>query len=368
MRLSAMQNINTEPVMPSIQSMQNNYNNDPTALKVMKQGDGDGIAKPITPRQRTMGEIAAWKLIQDVKNNTPYQLSQSAIKAKIDPSLTCIGGACNAYNKMGVDFSRVGNESEGVRESNTGGKVVEYNPTFDKNFAKAGFEKVKNRPIEYGELRELINNKQLNPGDIIQYYNDQGVPYHTNTVLSSEPDGGFKVYNAYKHGQASRGESKEPYIYTLNPDADQYKGKKINVFRLTDEKAKELQSNINETAGNFTPGSLFDTSDKYQLESEINRKMRDIQNDKYGLNNIITEDGTNAYEATYGGRKGRLSIAQKRNAAIKMIKNQISESMLAPNLQRYMPQFKKQIERLNSGEFDESPETTMFKHINTPKK
>jgi hypothetical protein len=296
--------------------------------------------KPITTSQRNIGQAAAWKVIEAIKANTPYQLSESAVKSGIDPSLTCIGGVCNVYKDLGVDFSGVGNEKQGVRESRTKGKVVEYNPTFDKNYKAAGFEKVKGRPIEFNELTDIIQKGNLNPGDFIQYYNKKGIPDHTNIVLGSNPDGSVEVYNSYKHGQVTRGESKEPYVYTLNPEAQDYKGKKINVFRVGDQKATEIRD-----ASANNPSGITNTWFNYNMEKAIQRRMKILEKD---YQELAKQSGEPAK---------KLTPSQLRKAAIEE-ERRIYESD---------PMFKRNLEIINTVDFSESPQEAMYRTLNKKK-
>jgi hypothetical protein len=296
--------------------------------------------KPITTSQKNIGQAAAWKVIEAIKANTPYQLSESAVKSGIDQSLTCIGGVCNVYKDLGVDFSGVGNEKQGVRESRTKGKVVEYNPTFDKNYKAAGFEKVKGRPIEFNELTDIIQKGNLNPGDFIQYYNEKGIPDHTNIVLGSNPDGSVEVYNSYKHGQATRGESKEPYVYTLNPSAQGFKGKKINVFRVGDQKATEIRD-----ASANDPSGITNTWFNYNMEKAIQRRMKILEKD---YQELAKQSGEPAK---------KLTPSQLRKAAIEE-ERRIYESD---------PMFKRNLERINTVDFSESPQEAMYRTLNKKK-
>lgn len=296
--------------------------------------------KPITTSQRNIGQAAAWKVIEAIKANTPYQLSESAVKSGIDQSLTCIGGVCNVYKDLGVDFSGVGNEKQGVRESRTKGKVVEYNPTFDKNYKAAGFEKVKGRPIEFNELTDIIQKGNLNPGDFIQYYNEKGIPDHTNIVLGSNPDGSVEVYNSYKHGQATRGESKEPYVYTLNPSAQGFKGKKINVFRVGDQKATEIRD-----ASANDPSGITNTWFNYNMEKGIQRRMKILEKD---YQELAKQSGEPAK---------KLTPSQLRKAAIEE-ERRIYESD---------PMFKRNLEIINTVDFSESPKEAMYRTLNKQK-
>jgi hypothetical protein len=296
--------------------------------------------KPITTSQRNIGQAAAWKVIEAIKANTPYQLSESAVKSGIDQSLTCIGGVCNVYKDLGVDFSGVGNEKQGVRESRTKGKVVEYNPTFDKNYKAAGFEKVKGRPIEFNELTDIIQKGNLNPGDFIQYYNEKGIPDHTNIVLGSNPDGSVEVYNSYKHGQATRGESKEPYVYTLNPSAQGFKGKKINVFRVGDQKATEIRD-----ASANDPSGITNTWFNYNMEKGIQRRMKILEKD---YQELAKQSGEPAK---------KLTPSQLRKAAIEE-ERRIYESD---------PMFKRNLEIINTVDFSESPQEAMYRTLNKKK-
>lgn len=234
----------------------------------------DTPIKPLTLNQKAFGDAVARKALQNVQQDKPYELAESAVKKGIDPSLTCIGGACNIYKDFGVDFSMFGGEAEGVRESRTGGKVVEYNPTFEKNYAKAGFEKLKGRPLTTDEIADLAKNKQLAPGMLIQYYNDKGIPEHTNIVLKSNEDGTYQVYNAFKHSTAKIRGDKSGYVYTLNPYAESYKNKKFNVFVMNDENAAKLFKNSYDFGKQqYKPGGVADMAFDAAIDEELNYKI-----------------------------------------------------------------------------------------------
>ena len=244
----------------------------------------DTPVKPLTLNQKAFGDAVARKALQAVQQDKPYELAESAVKKGIDPALTCIGGACNIYKDFGVDFSGFGGESEGVRESRTGGKVVEYNPTFEKNYAKAGFEKLKGRPVSTDEIAELAKNKQLAPGMLIQYYNDKGVPEHTNIVLKSNEDGTYQVYNAFKHSTAKIRGDKSGYVYTLNPYAEAYKNKKFNVFVMNDENAARLfKDSYDFDKQQYKPGGVADMSFDAQIDEELNNNINNSVKEIKGM-------------------------------------------------------------------------------------
>lgn len=230
----------------------------------------EAAIKERTFLQKRFGDAVARRAQQMIINDQPYELAESATKKGIDPSLTCIGAACNIYKDFGVDFSMFGGEVEGVRESRTGGKVVEYNPTFEKNYAKAGFEKLKGRPVTMSEIADMAKNKQLAPGMLIQQYNDKGVPDHTNIVLKANPDGTYQVYNAFKHSTSKNRGSKEDYVYTLNPFSDKFKDKKFNVFTMNDEMSyKLISASIDPATKQGIKGGAQDTSDEYQIDEML---------------------------------------------------------------------------------------------------
>lgn len=224
--------------------------------------------KERTFQQKRFGDAVARRAQQMIINDQPYQLAESATKKGIDPSLTCIGAACNIYKDFGVDFSMFGGEDEGVRESRTGGKVVEYNPTFEKNYAKAGFEKLLGRPVTTLEIADMAKKKQLAPGMLIQHYNDKGIPEHTNIVLKANEDGTYQVYNAFKHSTSKNRGTKEDYVYTLNPFSPQFEGKKFNVFSMNDEMSQKLNfASVKD--GVAIKGGAQDTADEYQIDEML---------------------------------------------------------------------------------------------------
>jgi hypothetical protein len=163
-----------------------------------------------------------------------------------------------------------GGEAEGVRESRTGGKVVEYNPTFEKNYAKAGFEKLKGRPVSMLEIADMAKNKQLAPGMLIQQYNDKGIPDHTNIVLRANPDGTYQIYNAFKHSTSKNRGTKEDYVYTLNPFSKQFEGKKFNVFTMNDEMSQKLNfASVDPVTKEAIKGGAQDIADEYQIDEML---------------------------------------------------------------------------------------------------
>jgi hypothetical protein len=239
----------------------------------------------LTPEQEKVANSVAWGIRNTVKGDNPYKLSKIAQAEGLAPSLTCIGGACNLYKNLGLDFSVFGKEP-GVRESDEGGTTVEYNPTFAKNYAKAGFIKLEDKDISGEELASLIKSGSIKKGDIVQYIDEKGLPYHSNVVYDV-PKGGdsYTVYNPNKHSTAALGESKDAYLYGLNPNADVFKGKKYNIFRLSDEKAKELVKA--DTGGKLSQSAIEISIDNEvgdivkQLRKEAESNRTEARN-KYG--------------------------------------------------------------------------------------
>ena len=253
-----------------------------------------------TPEQQKVADAIAWGIRNTIKNDTPYELSKSAKEKNLAPNLTCIGGACNFYKNLGLDFSAVGNEEAGVRESNEGGKVVEYNPTFAKNYDKAGFIKLKDKDISNEELTDMIGSGLIKKGDIVQYINEKtGIPEHSNVIYdvrASKEDPGYTVYNAHKHSNAVLSGNEDPYIYQLNPKAASFQNKRYNVYRLSDEKAKELVQN--DTGGKLS---------KSLTEVSINNEVADI------VKQLQKEAETNKYESKqrYGTEKPSQEMLQQ---------------------------------------------------------
>jgi hypothetical protein len=286
------------------------------AILSKRDSEGPGPKKPepdvpvsITNAQERMGKAVAKAIQNDILNDNPYQLSEGAIKSGNDPSLTCIGKACDVYKNFGVDFSLFGGDKEGVRESRTGGKVVEYNPTFEKNYQKAGFEKLKGRPVKTEEIKEMAVNKQLKPGMLIQYYNEKGIPEHTNIVTKVYPDGTYQVYNAFKHSTSKNRGTKDPYLYVVNPDADTFKGKDFNVFVLGDKKSSELINNsvdyTKNKYGDDIPGGAEDLYRDYQMDEDIEKYIPDAKRFAEGL----AENGYKEYDRRNLTRKKLIDIA-----------------------------------------------------------
>ncbi len=264
-------------------------NSAPKVESTQTNGQEQPLTK-LTAEQDKLGQAVTWGIYNAVKNDKPYQLSKGAKEAGLNPSLTCIGGACNLYKNLGLDFSGLGSESEGVRESDEGGKVVEYNPTFAKNYAKAGFNLIKNREISSDELSQLIKDGYLHGGDIVQYIDEKGVPEHSNVVYNITKEGGYKVYNANKHSKVATEGSQEDYLYTLNPNAETFKNKKFKVYRVSPEKAKELLDNDKKTGGKISK-AVSEATLNDEVSAEADNVRKEIMNmdknelrSKYGVN------------------------------------------------------------------------------------
>jgi len=229
----------------------------------------------LSPEQEKVANAVAWGIRNTVAQNAPYKLSKVAQEQGNAPNLTCIGGACNLYKNLGLDFSAVGNEASGVRETEEGGKVVEYNPTFAKNYAKAGFIKLQDKDISNDELTDMIASGLIKKGDIVQYINEKtGIPEHSNVVYdvrASKENPGYTVYNANKHSNAVLSGDGNPYIYGLNPKAKDYQNKRYNVFRLSDEKAKEL---VKADSG----GKLSKSAIEISIDNEVGDIVKEITN------------------------------------------------------------------------------------------
>jgi hypothetical protein len=232
----------------------------------------------LSPEQEKVANAVAWGIRNTIKGDSPYKLSKIAQAEGLAPNLTCIGGACNLYKNLGLDFSVFGKEP-GVRESDEGGTTVEYNPTFAKNYAKAGFIKLQDKEIDNDEFQKMLKAGLIKKGDIIQNVNETtGIPYHSNVVYDAsgpneEPR--YTVYNAYKHSDAVlNGKNSRNDYYLYNPlDVPEFKNRKYNIFRLSDEKAKEL---VKADAGGKLSQSAIDIS----IDNEVKDIVKEITNVK----------------------------------------------------------------------------------------
>lgn len=259
--------------MPDINKLINILNKRDAAPAQTTPDPDKPISKP-TAAQSAVGTAIKMGVRKAVNEDKPYELSEGAVKSGLDPSLTCIGGACNLYKNIGIDFSGLGSEAEGVRESRTGGKVVEFNPTFAKNYAAAGFEKLKDREVSSDELTDFIKNGDIQPGDIVQYINEKGVPEHSNVVYEADKENGtYKVYNAFAHSTTNTRGSQDPFVYNLIPNAATYKNKKFNVYRLSAAKAEEINKKSWEGDKGIYKANLENTLDnEIKSEKEILRR------------------------------------------------------------------------------------------------
>jgi hypothetical protein len=221
---------------------------------------------PLTNEQKIIGNAIRYQMYQNTKSDSAYNLSEYAKNLKIDPTLTCIGGACDMYKNLGLDFSQVGDEASGVRESGLGGgKVVEYNPTFAKNYSKAGFEKLLGREMSSEDLQNIINNGNLAPGDLIQYIDEKGVPVHTNVVYKVNKDGTYTVYNSYAHNSNKNTGQNMEFIYNINPVQNSGKKVRHNVYRLSPDAAANLvQSGWGQGGKVFEPHAKMGNIDNYE--------------------------------------------------------------------------------------------------------
>jgi hypothetical protein len=259
------------------------------------------ITKP-TQQQASIGEAIKMGIRNVIRKDAPYELSEGAVKSGIDPALTCIGGACELYKNIGIDFSAFGGEKEGVRESRKGGKVVEYNPTFAKKYTEAGFQKLKDRDINSDELTDMIKTGDIQSGDIVQYINEKGIPEHSNVVYETDKANGlYKVYNAFKHSTSNTRGTKDAFFYNLVPNAEAFKNKKFNVYRLSPDKASQLLKEDFSKKGSIYQSRLENDVDndvkaeKEKIRQEIKKMSPSDLEERFGVNNynLIGEDVIN---------------------------------------------------------------------------
>ena len=64
----------------------------------------------LSPEQEKVANAVAWGIRNTIKGDSPYKLSKIAQAEGLAPNLTCIGGACNLYKNLGLDFSVFGKE------------------------------------------------------------------------------------------------------------------------------------------------------------------------------------------------------------------------------------------------------------------
>lgn len=325
-------------------------NNDPKKDPKPK----DAVITPLTHEQKLISNAMRYQMYQNAKNDSPYELSQYARNLKIDPTLTCIGGACEMYKNLGLDFSAVGDEYSGVRDSVFGGgKVVEYNPTFAKNYSKAGFEKLLGREASSEDLQEIIKNGNLAPGDLIQYLDEKGIPKHTNTVYKVNPDGTYVVYNSYAHNTNKNTNENLDFIYTINPSENNNKKIKHNIYRLSPQAAANLTaSNWGQGGKVFEAQAKMGNIDNYEIAKKDFLKMltknwntykdifkvetpRDIPSDVLKDNVIyqMTEDYEKKSQPGYWAKAYHSSS---------------SERLTPEEMNRMADGWKKAIERVNS--------------------
>jgi hypothetical protein len=240
-------------VIPPQQQPQNPFPLNASLPDVIDEGggkkeqnkSGSTVNQPVKQDvKKSAGQLAADLVLKNVAEKKPYTLSKKAVDTGNDPSNTCIGSLCNVYKDLGIDFSGLGSEKAGVRESNTGGAVVEYNPTFTKNYKKAGFEMLGGKTATAENLYQMIVGKKLQPGDILQYMDENGKPVHSNMIVGMNEDGSYKMYNGYAHTKGDNPVyNTNAEEFEKNPEA--FKNLKFNVFRIGEDGAKKILNKVN---------------------------------------------------------------------------------------------------------------------------
>jgi hypothetical protein len=171
-----------------------------------------------------LGNVIAAMAKERGQSKKGYTLSKATLDKKVDPTLTCIGGACDVYRSAGFEFPNLPGFIKADKSAVGGDYVTEYNPTFAENYDKAGFDKVELARKE--DISQM--SKYLRKGDMVQYWKE-GKPYHTNIATEVNPDGTYGVFNNYS---LSVGE--EP-LYNLDPTKSD--DEKVVIYRPKSETA-----------------------------------------------------------------------------------------------------------------------------------
>lgn len=191
---------------------------------------------PIKPSDRLGNIISAIAKERGAKKEG-YSLSKATLDKKVDPTLTCIGGACDVYRAAGFEFPELPGFIKADKPAVGGDFLTEYNPSFAASYDKAGFDKIEVTDKE--QMKSM--SKLLKKGDMVQYWDDQK-PYHTNLVTDINDDGSYNVFNNYALS------SGEESLYKIFPqDA---KNAKTVIYRAKDEtaaKALEKGSDVAKT-------------------------------------------------------------------------------------------------------------------------
>jgi hypothetical protein len=147
----------------------------------------------------------------------------------------CIHGVCDVYRKMGFDFSPSKGSVKTDGKAGEGSSTIEYNPTFEQDAEKLGWNKVE--VTDPKKLKQMVES-----GDVVQYYGPHGEggksrTYHSRMVLGKSKEGNIQYYDNYRMGQGESG-MVESTDDRLIPDLD--KGGKVYVYKPTEKIARQL--------------------------------------------------------------------------------------------------------------------------------
>lgn len=196
-------------------------------------------------------------VVQEAKNRAEkgtkgaYNLStQNTNDDQDNNNNVCIGGACDIYNSQGFKFNKI----PGTVQSRGGNTTYEYNPNFQKDAQKQGFEVVKDSPKE---------------GDMIQYVDEKGNAGHMNMVVGTNKDGkSIKVYNAYNQKVGHPPIYDQPITGDRTATAQDGKSDNFVVYRPTEAALKNVDINSPQVKQGL---SNYDTHAKYEAaQNEFN--------------------------------------------------------------------------------------------------
>jgi hypothetical protein len=255
-----------------------------------------------------------------------------------DPTskMTCINGVCTIAADQGVDFSALPqNEGSGVRQDAQGRWIPQYNPTFSKNYQKAGY-------------RLLDVNETPAEGDIVQYYN-KNTPIHAELVLSAN-DKKINTFNNYDLTGGGSG------FYTRNFDPSQ---EPYNAEKWTDTRYYRLTPEAAEKAAMKNPAytNLLEGKTKFE-SSEENKKFQDLNKSIQNVDASILGEDAGLFNEIVSGARGK--YAKDKPGLFKSLSGKSKNPEL---LERIINQAYK-----NGGQLIKLDQLTNFTNYNKPTK
>jgi hypothetical protein len=244
-----------------------------------KYGYTPGELENVSPWQ-FLSKDAVSKAYYAINANKGFPLPQ-------DPTneMTCANGVCTLESMIGVDFSPLKGKKGVYYDPETGYTIPQYNPTWleNENYKKVGYRKLDN-------LNELPQ-----PGDIVQYSDEKGVPGHMELVLENLPNG-IVVYNNYSQTNDYRpGEGKEVRGY--KPGTYQQLATdnfaQTNYFRLTPEAQQKALSRNPTYLKKVEGKKAFESSEDYKKFMEAQEYTKANQEKYNKFNQLNPQDWRN---------------------------------------------------------------------------